>query len=488
LKDDPTTPASAPEPAIGAAARALQGLVVGRFMWWFSWPFVLLGAAGLTVSWTNLATLIRYERLKAAATAETRARVSELYWEVVPIESLGPAIGGQTGPTCRLAFRLAYSSADGRPWSLSFRGDPDTESAVPLTGFGFLEVPGLRFRFPRQYMEKLKRTQAELWPWAYDPKAPAGSKTAWHSEYDLFWRRLDQPLIREAFLWRHAETPEGLALRYDPADPARALPVALMRSELPEGLRYGIAAFVVGFLTLWGMGFLAGGLAFLAHGASGRARTGIFLAVVATTPLWAPYLVRVARLVGGQESFLADILLREFTIQKFLGFRLPEPLPDPGDVETVRYDWVRSKHTAALARMAPDRGGQNFETDDAAYGALADQLTARTVALGDADLLTLFAELGKEEHEGAELAEPFLDALRTVSLDRARHPAVPKFARRVLAETLVGMQFDPNAFARAERLRRVKQLVGYPDEKVAGHAREYVADAERHERRARRTD
>jgi hypothetical protein len=157
-------------------------------------------------------------------------------------------------------------------------------------------------------------------------------------------------------------------------------------------------------------------------------------------------------------------------------------------VETVRYDWVRSKHTAALASVAPDRGGRNFETDDAAYGALADQLTARTVALGDADLLTLFAELGKEEHEGAELAEPFLDALRTVSLDRARYPAVPRFARRVLAETLVGMQFDPNAFARGERLRRVKQLVGYPDAKVAGHAREYVADAERYERRARSTD
>jgi hypothetical protein len=488
LKDDPTTPSSAPEPAIGAAARALQGLIVGRFMWWFSWPFVLLGAAGLAVSWTNLSTLIRYERLKAAATAETHARVGEMYWEVVPSESLGPLIGGRTGPASRLSFRLSYSSADGRPWSLSFRGDPDIWAPLPLTGFGFLEVPEIRFRFPRPYLEKLKRTQAEEWPWAYDPKAPAGSKTAWHSEYDLFWRRLDQPFIRQAFLWRHAETPEGMPVRYDPADPSRALPVALMRSEMPPALRWGISAFVVGFLTLWGMGFLAGGLAFLAHGVSGRARMGIFLAVVASTPLWAPYLVRVARLVGGQESFLADILLREFTIQKFLGFRLPEPLPEPGDVETVRYDWVRSKHTAALASVAPDRGGRNFETDDAAYGALADQLTARTVALGDADLLTLFAELGNEEHEGAELAEPFLDALRTVSLDRGRYPAVPKFARRVLAETLVGMQFDPNAFARGERLRRVRDLVAYRDPDVSQRAAAYVADAAAYKRRGGRVD
>src|SRR5438105_1058058 len=105
-----------------------------------------------------------------------------MYWEVVPAESLGPVIGGQTGPTSRLGVRLSYSSADGRPWALSFRGDPETDSALPLTGFGFLEVPDLKFRFPRAYLEKLKRTQAELWPWAYDPNAPAGSKTAWRSE------------------------------------------------------------------------------------------------------------------------------------------------------------------------------------------------------------------------------------------------------------------------------------------------------------------
>src|SRR5205814_8528946 len=138
----------------------------------------------------------------------------------------------------------------------------------------------------------------------------------------------------------------------------------------------------------------------------------------------------------------------------------------------ARYGWVRAKHTPALARVAPDRGGRNFETDAAAYGALADQLTARTVALGDADVLTLFAELRKDEHEGAELAEPLLDALRTVSLDKARFPAVPRFARTVLAETLTGMEFDPNAFARAERLRRVRQLLTYPDAKVAKRARE----------------
>src|SRR2546428_6477685 len=117
-----------------------------------------------------------------------------------------------------------------------------------------------------------------------------------------------------------------------------------MRGETPPALRWGIAAFVVGFLAAWGMGFLAAGLAFVAHGLTGTARKGIFLAVVASTPLWAPHLVRVARLVGGGESLLADVLLREFTIQKFLGFRLPKPLPEPNDVETVRYDWVRSKH------------------------------------------------------------------------------------------------------------------------------------------------
>lgn len=456
--------------------------------WWFGWPLALLGAAALAVSWTNLSTFIRYERLKTAATAETRARVSEVYWDVVPAESLGAVIGGNDGPLARLTFRLAYSSADGRPWSLAFRGDPDTESVLPLRGFEFLEVPDLRFHFPRAYLQKLKATQAQLWPWAYDPHAPAGSKTAWHSEYDLFWRRLDHPLIRQAFLWRHAETADGIPVRYDPADPSRALPDALMRSELPPAVRYGVAAFVVGFLSLWGLGFLAGGLAFLASSVSGRARAAIFVAAAATTPLWAPQLVRLARVVGGPESLLAEVFLREFTIQKFLGLRLPEPVSEPGDVETVRYDWVRSRHTGALGSVVPDRGGRTFATDDEAYGGLADALTARTVALGDAELLTLLAELRKEEHEGAELAEPFLDALRTVSLDKARYPAVPKFARTVLAETLVSMQFDPNAFARGERLRRVKQLLAHPDAKVAGRAREYVSDADAYERRTRRAD
>ena len=62
----------------GPVAQALQGLVIGRLTWWFGWPFAILGAAGLAVTWTNLSTLIRYERLKAAATVESQAHVSEL--------------------------------------------------------------------------------------------------------------------------------------------------------------------------------------------------------------------------------------------------------------------------------------------------------------------------------------------------------------------------------------------------------------------------
>ena len=480
----PPGPARAP----GPVAQALQGLVVGRLVGWAAVPFALLGAAGLAVSWTNLSTFVGYERLKAAASAEARARVSDLYFDVVPPGSVGPVIGGHTEPMTRLAFRLDYSPPDSRPRSLSFLGDPDTESVVPLSVFDFVPVPGLRYRFPREYLAQLKRTQAELWPWAYDPKAPAGSKTAWHSEYDLFWRRLDRPLIREAFLWRHAETPGGIVVRYDPQDPSRALPAALLQGKMPPALYYGVAAFVVGFLALWGLGFFAAGFAFLARGLPRRAQPWVFLACVASTPLWAPHLVRAARFVGGDDSLLVAILLREFTIQKFLGFRLPEPLPEPKDMETVVYGWERSRHTAPLGHLALDRGGRTFATDDEAYRALADQVTARTVALGDSELLVLLAELRKDEHEGAELGEPFLEAMRLVSLDEARFAAVPKFARKVLAETLAGMTFDPNAFAWRERLQRVRKLLSYPDATVSRRARELVADAENYERRSHRVE
>jgi hypothetical protein len=469
-------------------ARAAQGIVLGRLTGWLGWPFALLGAAGLALTWTNVSTFVGYERLKKAATAEARARVSELYWDVLSPESMGPVIGGQTEPVARLGFRLSYSSPDGRPWSLSFRGDPDSWSVNPLSVFDFVQVPGLSYRFPREYLARLKRTQAQLWPWAYDPKAPAGSKTAWHSEYDLFWRRLDRPLIRQAFLWRHAVTPDGVPVRYDPADPSRALPAALMQGKWPPALYYGIAAFVIGLLAVWGLGFFAAGFAVVARDLPRRAKPWVFVACVASTPLWAPHLVRAARFVGGDDSLLVDVLLREFTIQKFLGFRLPEPLPEPRDVETVSYGWDRSRHTAPLAYLALDRGGRTFATDDEAYAALADQVTARTVALGDSELLVLLAELRKDDHEGAELAEPFLEALRTIGLDKARFRAVPEFARKVLAETLGGMTFDPNAFARGERLKRVKQLLAYPDGTVAERARAFVADAEAWQRRAGRVD
>lgn len=466
-------------------AQALQGLVLGRLTGWMAIPFALLGAAGLAVTWTNLSTFVGYERLKRAATAEARARVRELYFEVVPPGAAGPVIGGQTEPMTRLAFRLDYSSPDGRSRSLSFLGDPDSESIVPLSVFDFVQVPGLSYRFPREYLSRLKRTQARLWPWAYDPNAPAGSKTAWHSDYDLFWRRLDRPLIREAFLWRHAETPDGIPVRYDPADPSRALPAAMLRSTMPPALYYGVAAFVIGFLAVWGLGFFAAGFAVLSRGLPKRAAPWVFLACVASTPLWAPHLVRLARFVGGENSLLVDVLLREFTIQKFLGFRLPEPLHQPADVEIVPYGWAESRHTAPLAYLALDRGGRAFATDDEAYAALADQVTARTVALGDSELLVLLAELRKEDHEGAELAEPFLEAMRVVSLDKGRFEAVPRFARKVLAETLGGMTFDPNAFAWKERLRRVKALLSYPDAGVAERARSLVTDAQNYERRRR---
>lgn len=85
--------AAAPDPGPGPVAQALQGLVIGRLTWWMGWPLVLLGAAGPRGDLDELSTLIGFERLKAAATAEARARVSELYWEVVPAESLGPVIG-----------------------------------------------------------------------------------------------------------------------------------------------------------------------------------------------------------------------------------------------------------------------------------------------------------------------------------------------------------------------------------------------------------
>ena len=472
----------------GPVARAVQGLVAGRVVGWMAIPFALLGAAGLAVTWTNVSTFLGYEKLRRAATAEARARVSELYFDVLPPGAVGPVIGGQTDPTTRVAFRLEYDAADGRRRSLSFLGDPDTWSVVPLSVFDFVQVPGLTYRVPREYLERLKRTQAALWPWAYDPKAPAGSKTAWHSEYDLFWRRLDRPLIREAFLWRHGETADGIQLRYDPADPSHALPAALLQSKWPAALHYGVAAFVIAFLAVWGLGFFAAGFAFLAGGLPNRAKPWVFMACVASTPLWAPHLVRAARFVGGENSLLVDVLLREFTIQKFLGFRLPEPLPEPRDVETIPYDWARSRHTAPLSFLALDRGGRTFATDDEAYAALADQVTARTVALGDSELLTLLAELRKEEHEGAELAEPFLEAMRVVSLDKGRFEAIPRFARKVLAETLGGMTFDPNAFAWKERLRRVKALVSYPDATVAERARSLVGDAQRYERRSGRAD
>jgi len=475
----PPGPARAPAPV----AQALQGLLAGRLVGWMSVPFALLGAAGLAVSWTNLSTFVGYERLKAAATAEARGRVSEMYFDVLPPGAVGPVIGGHTEPVTRLAFRVDYSAADGRARSLSFRGDPDTESAVPLSLFDFVQVPGLSFRFPREYLARLKRTQAELWPWAYDPKAPPGSKTAWHSEYDLFWRRLDRPLIREAFLWRHAETPEGIAVRYDPQDPSRALPAALLQGKMPPVLYYGVAAFVIGFLALWGLGFFAAGFAFLARGLPRRAQPWVFVACVASTPLWTPHLVRAARLVGGADSLLVDVLLREFTIQKFLGFRLPEPMPEANDMETVAYGWARSRHTAALGHLTLDRGARTFATDDEAYRALADQVTARTLALGDAELLALLAELRKDEHEGAELAEPFLDAMRIVGTDKTRFPAVPGFARKVLAESLGGMTFDPNAFAWRERLQHVRTLLSYPDDRVSRRAGALVADAEKYERR-----
>jgi hypothetical protein len=260
-----------------------------------------------------------------------------------------------------------------------------------------------------------------------------------------------------------------------------------MQSAMPPALRWGVAAFVLGFLALWGLGFLTGGLVFLLRAHSKRMLSATLLAIVASTPLWAPYLVRAARLLG-EDALIVDILLREFTIQKFLGFRLPEPLPDPGSAETVRYDWASSRHTAGLGAVTLARPARTFATDDEAYRALVDELTARTVAKADADLLVLFAELRKDEHEGADLAEPFLDALRAVSLDSARFPAVPRFARTVLAHTLTAMQFDPHAFARAERLRRVQQLLAYPDATVAERARAFVTDAQSYERRSRRTD
>jgi len=77
--------------------------------------------------------------------------------------------------------------------------------------------------------------------------------------------------------------------------------------------------------------------------------------------------------------------------------------------------------------------------------------------------------------------------MRATGLDSSRHPAVPKFARKVLARTLGAMQFDPNAFARGERLRRVRSLLSYPDPDVARRAAALSSDADAWERRKGRS-
>jgi hypothetical protein len=275
---------------------------------------------------------------------------------------------------------------------------------------------------------------------------PPGSKTAWHSEYDLFWRRLDQPLIREAFLWRHAEPADGIAVRYDPADPSRALPAALMQSKWPPALYYGIAAFVIAFLAVWGLGFFAAGSPSWPATCRGASRPGSsWLAwprrrcgrriSCARCAWWAERAPCSSTFscASSRSRSSWDSACRSPCPNRPTWRRCATGGPSPGTQRPSAY-------------LVLDRGGRTFATDDEAYAALGRPGDVPTVALGDAELLVLLAELRKDDHEGAELGEPFLDALRIVSLDPARFEAVPRFARKVLAETLAGMDFDANAY------------------------------------------
>jgi hypothetical protein len=479
---------------LARGAVASWGARAASFLW------LVLGAALLASAWSLFAGWRRLETLPERLTGRATGQVEETYWLLQGPEppTGGPRSHDSTwshGSTwshyaeATLNATVAFTTAEGRSVRTAFR----SPSALPLVAFTpgaeQLLTPALRLRwtdlardlpraevrFAREDFARLSaaRSSAPIaYRWGPDAEQPAAG-----SELDELWGDLDFPLELLARAWA-APPPGPVEIAYDPAEPADALPVSQLTAGRGGGQRARDLTLLAGLggfgLLLWGVGILL-----LSRGVPGWLAAAV-AALPLLLPVWSEGYWRVVRWVLPADAELLITGFGSFDYAQQFGLLEARP-PLPGNsLERREWRFDDSRHAPLLAGFTLARPSPPPADADAAWVAIAEQLTAQALALDEDAQRELLMALMEDVRFGRQgLGLVFAEAARQMSLDPSRsanlHEWATAYLHRLLQHTSLPWPGGRGLARDAQRSMLVR-LADHPDVAVRETATRQVAD------------
>jgi hypothetical protein len=470
-----------PEPARPdtqvVVAKAVLGLGVRWALRIAATAPLVMGGSFLTAAWWELRpTFVSLVRTVGAG-EQGVATQHELYWRVVPgrDRSARPSSPeAPRAPRLRLEMVLGFEASDGAHGGLRLAGPDRGHWATaqsflqPLLHLGdaaTLSLP-VQLRIDPEYRQAL----------GVAPEI-VGASARGQSFLEQIEESIDQPLEILAFSWWLSE-PKEVPVSYRRKAPDRAVPTTIPAvSPGYRALNHIFGAAVMAFIAFF---MLVGALRLLAHDLSPRWYAILTGAIFLTVPLWSPHLDSiVTRLSNADESMIEDAL---FAIAA-------EPTPDrltlmaataDTDLEVIEWDLSQSRDADLLHFLALDRGGRRFESFEAAYAAILDDIAERITTAPTAELAPVFASVTDFRRPGDRLQEALLEGVWQVAKDSGRSEELRELAEQAFASIARHMHYSYYELASAERLARLQPFRRHPDPEVAKRIREQMERLREH--------
>lgn len=466
----------------------IAALFLGRVRTLYALIPLTFGGILLSGAWDWGTTEWRQRDDAATMTGRGEARVEASWWRI----DFNPSPLGGDGTNWRdlarreLCSRFRFvDGSEGGPVSVACRTFVGLEDGASLLHAATPELP-VRWvdAAGRPSLDLRLTARAEAWlaasPALWWPLLPQDEETrATHregSELEALLLEADHPVD---LLLLAAEVPEPVAMAFDPARPARAVPLAAL--ALPESGQTALA--IVPFLALGGALMWAVGCWIFTWDARTWVRVAVFAGSLLCLPWWSTHLERALGFfwepAGGLFVFLgpemvgvpATVLAREAETGDWIA---GGDAPD----RAHRLSFATSFYADVLGDLAADLPAPAAGTSaDEALGAAGAVVTERVLALPDDRLAALVDALyrhGRVDAHGADLL--FLDALHRLSLDPER-PRLAGWATLALSDMATAPAPSPDQPGYRERRRLWQLLVDHPEPIVYNLARPRAAPA-----------
>ncbi|NEZ04623.1 hypothetical protein G4Y73_10720 [Wenzhouxiangella sp. XN201] len=446
------------------AAEAIGSFILGRiFLAKAIFP-LLVGAMFLTGTWALLQDDLELREQQQRLTETADATIHDAWWRIdFDVETMGDAVNWQAATRPDLCIHVMMDmglrgdqdAVFCRQWGgISYGSDLIKNStlgdgkAVPWRNLN--GEPEIDLRFSPRAFEWLESNQAwDRYGFGIDEEPTA---------LEALVSQLDQPTEHLIHAWTHSRQ---LEMRFNPAQPAEALPSRLLAENPPlveSRLEWLIFPAMMG-ATAWAIG------CFLMFFTSPKwLRTTVFLGSLALLPWWGDWIWRALdHLWSGSSQ--ARVLVQS----ELMGMPPRLRVVDPGyrgEPEDIRQSWNLSTSMYSTAFDAVEFAYPGFVVPaDEALATLVAQVNRSLYEQADDRITTVFEFLqDMESRRRTEAGLLFMEAARHISLDQSRSEKARRAALRLLRERAGYAGFiSAHRPAPEVRLGYYLRLRNYPD-------------------------